>query len=205
MAREKHVVALYSLGWEQLERNRMEHRLQAGVPTTPAWAFVTDFDAIDSLVNQVQAEIDIDPDHPCLKSLEIVAHGEPVSCDGMDRSDAGTWATKLKQLPWCDVAAIYLSGCNTGLARDRGDPGVMGPVAKLLADAMPFDAAAFVHRISVYGAAGYISGANASRDEAVTLDYSTGWLFWRVDYETYKGARTASGAQSWNEFKNGTW
>lgn len=198
------VVAMYSKkGWHSVDvYDKYETYLVKNAPPAPGCGLVLGYDDIDDLVKKVDELLKIDPDHPCLNSLEIGAHGSPVSINDLGRADVGTWGQKLKTLNWCDEASIYLSACNTGLARAHGPANTRGPIAKMLADAMPFDPASFYNKITVYGAAGFQYDFQINDSARTTAEYSTGSLWWKVEYESYPGARDATGAQSWNSFKN---
>ncbi|MGH7559719.1 MAG: hypothetical protein ACRENB_01735 [Gemmatimonadales bacterium] len=199
MPSELDVCALYNHEWETLQRDREERQLVNSAPSTTE--LILGYDTLADLLPQIEARLTVF--NACLRSLELVAHGSPITCNDLSRTDVGSWGTALKTLNWCDQAAIYLSGCNTGLARTVGTtPQVNGPIAKLLAEAMPFDASAFPHRITVYGAAGYISGSNAAGNLAVSPNYTEGALCWRTDHERYANARAATGAGVWNAFRN---
>ena len=196
------VTALYSHGWKSvLEHDNFERYLVDNAPPAPGHGLVLGYDNVDDLVQQVDALLTIDPDLPCLHSLEIWAHGNPVSVNDLSRPGFN-WGQKLMTLKWCDEASIYLTGCNTGLARRRGPANTRGPIAKMLADAMPFDAGSFEHKITVYGSAGYLRGSHATGGTRTTAGKSTGMLWWKQDWETYPGARDATGNNVWNSFKN---
>lgn len=202
------VAALYGSGWnDQDEADAFETRLVRGAPQDTA--LILGYTDVDDLVNQVRAHLTIDPDHPCLRSLEIWAHGNPSLVNDLTAAGAAVWGPKLRTLPWCDNAAIYLAGCNTGLAARRGS------VAKSLADAMPFTPGSFAVHLTVHGSCGYLSGCHTLGGEATSVGHSTStfeFVWWppffrRVvtPWEEYTGARDAQGSQVWNSFKNGNW
>ncbi|HWA27987.1 MAG TPA: hypothetical protein VG734_20210 [Lacunisphaera sp.] len=209
------VAALYGDGWEnQDEEDDFETRLVKNAPDETA--LILGYKDVDDLVQQTQAHLAIDPDHPCLRSLEIWAHGNPGLINDLASTGAATWGAKLKALPWCDNAAIYLAGCNTGLQLGNNYPASRrGPVAKNLADAMAFDPASFAVHLTVFGSAGYLSGCHTTADESTSVGHSTweikvGWALppiWRevTVWDEYAGARAAQGQQVWNPFKNGNW
>lgn len=203
MPSEINITAISTNGWGR-EREAVETGLVRNAPSDHG--LVLDYVGVHDLVQRVQALITIHG-NPCLKSLEIVAHGDPISSNDLTRTDVNDWGVQLKTLPWCDEANIYLSSCNSGLARTTSfnDPNVNGPIAQLLANAMPFDVNNFAHKIIVHGSNGYISGTNATGDLATTASYSEGVACWRTDYPTYKGAQNATGSAVWNQFKNGNW
>jgi hypothetical protein len=197
------VTAIYANGWNSTEEyDTTERHLVDNAPPAPRHGLVLGYGDVADLVDKVDQLLTIDPDHPCLRSLEIVAHGSPIFVDGLTRTDVSGWGRELKQLGWCDEANLYLSGCNTGLARRRGPPAARGPIARLLAGAMPFDPVDFPHKLTVLGTAGYVTGSHATGDIESTPEYSTGMLWWEVEYVVYPGARTASGSRVWNPFRN---
>lgn len=215
MATQLDVAALYGSGWNnQDEADDFETRLVKNAPNTTA--LILGYTNVDDLVLQTQAHLAIDPDHPCLQSLEIWAHSHPGLINDLAASQASAWGPKLKALPWCDNASIYLAGCNTGLQLGSNYPPLnQGPVAKSLADAMAFDPGSFNVHLTVYGAVGYLINCHATGNESTSIGYSTwsirlawGWIptGWDItNYEEYAGARDAQGSQVWNAFKNGNW
>ena len=196
------VTALYAHDWNSVsEYDGFETNLVKNAPPAPGHGLVLGYDDADDLVQKVDGLLIMDPDHPCLRSLEIWAHANPVTINDLSRPGS-SFGQKLKALKWCDEASIYLTGCNTGLSRSRGPANTRGPIAKMLADSMAFNATSFAHKITVYGSAGYLSGSNATGKLATSTGYSTGWLWWKVVWETYSGSRDASGTRVWNTFKN---
>ena len=59
------------------------------------------------------------PPKRVLRRLEIIAHGAPLICDGLDEGTLGAFVTGLKGLRMADQLDIYLTGCNTGLSEWR--------------------------------------------------------------------------------------
>jgi hypothetical protein len=209
------VVALYADGWESdSEKDAVETNLVQNVPKTTG--LVLDYHNINDLVQQVSNLLVIDPDHPCLSSIEIIAHGNPSVINDLAVADATSWGGKLKALKWCDAGSIYLAGCNTGLQLDKRYPAQRrGPIAKMLADAMAYDPSSFPVHITVYGSSGYLSGCHTLSDEKTIKTFSeTEWHaglqfppFWRetTEWPPFEGATDAQGGQCWIGFKNGTW
>lgn len=212
MATELNVVAPYTKGWDsQNEYDQEEARLVRNAPAT--WEVILGYDNLADLINKINQYLIIDPDHPCLKTLEIDAHGSPVSINDMTRTDVSTWTTQLKTLKWCDEASIYLSGCNTGLTRTTRitDPARVGPIAQQLANALLYNQATFPHKIWVYGSNGYLSGTHVEGNEK-TVDTFTEYEFalsippWTSTvWKKYPGGSNSSGGACWIGFKNGNW
>ena len=215
MASELEVAALYAKGWNtRLEAERFERNLVDNAPSDTG--LVLGYMTIDDLVKKVEALLTIDPDHPCLKSLEIWAHGNPGLVNDLTAAGAARWGPRLMTLNWCDEASIYLAGCNSGLQRGPRYPAPRrGPVAKSLADAMPFDQNNFAVHLTVFGSTGYLTSCHTLGNERTVKTYSTtswhaGWQWppiWRTKNQrvTYAGAQAAQGNQVWKPFKNGTW
>jgi len=215
MPTEIEVAALYANGWNsQQEADTFERNLVDNAPADTG--LVLGYTAIGDLVQKVDALITIDPDHPCLKSLEIWAHGNPGLIDNLTAAGAATWGPQLMTLNWCDEASIYLAGCNSGLQLSSRYPASRrGPVAKSLADAMPYDANNFKVHLTVYGSNGYLRSNHTLGNESTIKSFSTtswhaGWQippFWRetTNWPPYAGSQAAQGNQVWIPFKNGNW
>lgn len=212
MATELNVIAPCTKGWHS-QNDYLEEEARVVRNTPGSWEIILGYDDLADLINKINQLLTIDPDHPCLKTLEIDAHGNPTSINDMTRTDVNGWSTQLKTLNWCDEASIYLSGCNTGLTLTNRitDPARVGPIAQQLANALQFNASSFAHKIWVYGTNGYFSGSHAEGNES-TEDSFTEWeLSWsippwtRTVWEKYPGATNASGNSCWIGFKNGTW
>lgn len=209
MASELNVVAPYTQEWNDYLSE--EARLVRNAPSN--WEVILGYDNRADLVDKIRTLQSIDPDHPCLKTLEIDAHANPISINDLSRTDVASWGTALKTLVWCDEASVYLSGCNTGLTRNSAstNPAVIGPIAKLLADALAYDPATFAHKIIVYGSNGYLSGTHMEGSEE-TVDSFTEYNFaWAIPPVTktfwpkFPGGSNASGNAVWIPFKNGNW
>ena len=225
------VLALPQQGWKNdAERDQFKNAVRNANPS--GYVVIFDFTGIGDLVARIRAAMQSDPDHPCLILLEIWAHSNPVVADGMAYTAVAAWATELMTLVWCDNADIYLAGCNTGLTLSvpaGTASGSAGPIAKALADAMPFDNATFPHHIVVHGSAGYLSGCNAVGPPSTECTIASTWqrvsrfakFVWGfisggplggvlaagtvgVDWPPYPGCRGTSGAGVWNDFKNWT-
>ena len=215
MASHLDVVALCSGGYTAAERDHRTSWIESNKAAETQ--FIRGYRMIPELIQQIQALMAADPDHPCLRTLEIKAHGGPTSMDSIWSCTISDEANQLKALRWCDEAHIYLAGCNTGLKRAQSDPGQWhGPLAKDLADAMAFDPGSFAVHLTVHGTKGYawgghLSGAAGCRpDHSETTFNGPSWdwpwnWFTTVHSETYEGAVSASGADVWQSFKNGSW
>lgn len=220
------VLAIPSHGWNyDGEQADFMDRIRACNPS--GYYVINGFGGAADLRQRIQNLMDNDPAHPALELLEIWAHGNTGKMDGISVNNvagAAGWGAALKGLnSWADNASIYLSGCNTGLTASS--------VAKALAGAMPFDAGQFAHRITVYGAAGYLYGMNAcggTRSECVYIRRAEWWLravkfAWGllyslgspsqaaleamtgdVEFTPEPGCRNASGAGAYNAFPNWT-
>jgi hypothetical protein len=124
--------------------------------------------------------------------IEIVSEGSPLTLDKIDTpfdqldpdyvspTDFGVGLNGIPGIARNTV--VFLSGCNTGLADDGVD--IKNCLAQVLADAS---------RTLVRGAAGFISGLHATKDEAVFKFDETGGF--------YEKARNAKGAKCWNKFQ----
>lgn len=165
---------------------------------------IVPYNDLNEIIQGIQQFQQNDPDHPCLLILEIIAHGDPTSLNGFTRTDINTIAAAFMQLVWCDNAKIFLSGCNTGLPMDTSSnpTAVIGPFAKMLADAMPYNATSFAYKIDVHGSAGYLSGSYSQGSTDTSTDLIDRWLWKKTYYGPYPGCRVASGSQVWNVFKN---
>ncbi|WP_026959369.1 hypothetical protein [Aliagarivorans taiwanensis] len=212
MSSELKVVAPFTGGWDsQADYDAEETRIVRNLPNT--WEIILGYDNLADLITKVNQLLTINPGNPCLKVLEIVAHGNPISINDMSRLDVTNWAAQLKTLNWCDEAEIYLSGCNTGLPRTTRiqDPARVGPIAQQLAKAMPFDAQNFAHKIRVYGSKGYLSGSHGEGNEKIVDSFNeyNFALAWppvsRTVWQRYPGGSSATGNACWANFKNGSW
>jgi hypothetical protein len=212
MTHQLDVAALYGDGWNSDDEHlNFSADLTNGI--SPDTGLVLDYHNVDELVQQVGLLLTIDPDKPCLRSLEIWAHGNPGLINDLGTGGAANWGAKLKTLKWCDVCTIYLAGCNTGLSLGPPFPAARRvPIAKSLADAMKYDSATFPVHITVYGSAGYLSGCHSigrtsTQTSFTETSWHAGWTFppiWREKtvWEPYDGSRDASGDQVWNAFQN---
>ncbi|UPW17532.1 hypothetical protein M0C34_14980 [Agarivorans sp. TSD2052] len=212
MPTELNVIAPYTGGWDsQNEYDGIEARLVRNAPSS--WEVILGYDNLADLITKINQLLTIDPDHPCLKTLEITAHGNPISINDMSRVDVNTWAAQLKTLNWCDEASIYLSGCNSGLPRTTRltNPAQVGPIAKQLANALPYNASSFAHKIKVYGSKGYLSGTHVEGNEDIVdsfTEYNFSWSLppWsKTRWTKYPGGTNATGNACWASFKNGNW
>jgi hypothetical protein len=197
------IIATPANGWKDTEERRRKEKSAENAAKRQASLFALKrFNGVDDLVARIERLMKSQPNIPCLRSLEIRAHGNPVDIDDFQVNDAGAWGTKLRTLTWCDQASVYLSGCNTGLSRRPGlTPS--GPIAKELRDSMRFTPGSFEVRLTVYGTAGYKYGSHAEGNTRVTREVTSSFLFWStVRSEAFPGSRDASGAKAWIAFKN---
>jgi hypothetical protein len=201
MASQIDIAALPADGWEGTEFQDNENAFNTAAAGNPELHAVTGYREIDDLVNRIKAILDADPDFPCLRSLEISAHGNPIDCDDYQIAESATWATKLKTLRWCDEGAIYLSSCNTGLALPPPRI-VRGPLAEALATAMAVQPGQFENHITVYGTAGYLSGTRTEGNLDTIKSFNQKKGKKKTFWEEYPGAREATGNQVWNAFRN---
>jgi hypothetical protein len=129
----------------------------------------------------------------CLAVLEIVAHANPSSCNGIylvvspatpkPNMSAKDFAAKLKALRLCPGFKLYLTGCNTGCTENGAGPGLK-PMAQELASALGK---------SVYGVSGYVdSGTHATGDVSSSTSHGG---------NSYPGASGSSGDSAYKEHK----
>lgn len=202
MASQIDVIATPANGWANTRERQSFERLAREAARRQGSLFaVSRYNGVADLVRKVEALIQADPDRPCLRSLEIEAHANPVSIDDFPIRNAGAWGTALQGLPWCDNASLYLSGCNTGLKRRHGIT-PSGSIAEELRDSMRFQTGTFEVRLTIFGTAGYQTGSHARGNTRVVSSYTTGFGPWREHHGSFVGARDASGAAAWNSFKN---
>ncbi|TGY89747.1 hypothetical protein E5163_00975 [Marinicauda algicola] len=201
MASMVDVIAIPANGWNGTERADKDRAANAAAAARNDLLAVTGYVEIDDLVSKVAAALAADPQSPCLRSLEIHAHGNPVQVDDFLAWERAEWGRKLKTLNWCDQAEIYLAGCNTGLEMPPSY-GWPGPLARDLATNMAFTQGQFEVRITVYGSAGYLYGARALGGLRTIRQYvqkkGGRKKFWNI----YPGARDANGTDVWNAFRN---
>jgi hypothetical protein len=195
------IAAMPADGWHGAEETRKSNAMQAAADARADLSFVGGYREIDDLIAKVNAALAADPDLPCLRSLEIRAHGNPVSCDDFQISEAAEWGRKLKTLKWCDEGAIYLSGCNTGLTL-HPPRRVPGPLAEALAQAMAVVPGAFENHITVYGSAGYKSGSRAEGNLNTILSFTQKTGAKKTFWGEYPGARATNGDAVWDAFPN---
>lgn len=142
----------------------LSHEMQRDeILSLPAdWEIVT-FQTLADLADQIVALIGTDY---LLRELEISAHGDPSSVDGI----AGTTFDQFQTLQdfayrWIDMhpddeSDIYLSGCNTGCRAQLGVRGIAEQMADLIPPGPP-QLPAKAYRCTVYGAVGTLNGTHA--------------------------------------------
>ncbi len=196
------IVATPADGWHGTERADNERRANDAAGRRADLAAVTGYRGVADLVAKIQAVLQATPGDPCLRTLEIDAHGNPVVINDYQIGQTAAWAQALKALPWCDQAVIYLGGCNTGVKIGTG-ASARGSIAESLAHAMPFTAGGFEVRLTVYGSCGFLSGNWATSSNLRTsLVYRGKHNGKKVTWGPYTGAREATGADVWNAFRN---
>ncbi len=215
------VIALPSTGWNYTgEQSDFMDRIRNCNPN--GYYVINGFTDANDLKTKIQNIIDNDGSYPALELLEIWCHGHNGRIDGITTPNTNVYGQALKSITsWTDEASIYLSGCNTGLTPRS--------VAKALAAEIKFEAGQFEHKITVYGAAGYLYGFNGCnntrtectyirRGEKVKKFFAFVWGVIKsggsllqgaleagtvdVEFKPFAGCRDASGAASYNAFKN---
>jgi len=175
-------------------RNMAQRASNAG------YQFINNFQDTGDLIAKAKAILDQDPSH-CLKRLEIVAHGNPETHDGIGPLTLSGFIGRYRNLKdqLCDETHILLTGCNTGLQM-RARSGLQDSLAQRIAQALPFDPNNFNIHLSVWGLAGYgLQGTTAmERNKEVRARY----YYRGRRYHPYPGARDATGRNSWNHFNN---
>lgn len=220
MSRTIKILALPLRGWVyDGERDDFFDRIRACSPR--GYYVINGYNDASDLAQRIQDTIDNDGENPAIELLEIWTHASPGKINGLTFNNTDTWSTELKAIrSWADEAAIYLSGCNTGLTGSS--------IARKLAEAMPFQPGQFEHRIRIYGSAGYLYGSHACRNprsecvyirrgEGIKKFFAFVWGLVRtqsvigagvaastvdVEFKPYTGCRDASGADAYNEFRN---
>jgi hypothetical protein len=163
------------------------------------------YDEVDDLVTQVGTLLTKKKD--CLGMLEIWAHANPLVCNQLTNGNVNAWVQELMKIVWCDNAFLYLSGCNTG--NMEIGPGwalksvqQVGPIARALAEAMPYDSSHFPIHLAIFGTRGYSRGAHIINTITCEKSLSEGHLWWYRFYPPYGNSIDASGAQVWQQFNN---
>jgi hypothetical protein len=191
---QKDVIATYGHGWPGDTLLEEDGAVDRALPAE--WGRVMDYDDLDALISLTAQELDLDPDHPCLRSLEVDAHGSPTGCDAIQAASIAAAGQKLMTLKWCDNGSIYLAGCNTG--NKIPGAGNAKSVAEQLANAMAYNASSFPHHITVYGSNGYLSGTHMQGNESTSPTTRIDG----TDYPGYTDGQQASGSACWREFRN---
>jgi hypothetical protein len=157
-------------------------RLSGWAPAND-WLYLEFADAVD-LLSLLSGAIDASRS---LEELEIVAHGNPASCNDVSFGNNAVVAESLRRLAGVTSAtAVYLSGCNTGLRFN---------------DECIAESFAAVFRGSVFGSRGYITGTHAERNERCVASF----VLEGIVYHAYPGGEAVEGDQVWKRFgPNGT-
>jgi hypothetical protein len=117
-----------------------------------------------------------------ITEIEVVAHGNPVLCNGVIAGNVEVIAHTLRRVVGPGApTTVVLSGCNTGLEFN----------GECIARAF---AAAFAG--PVYGAAGYLAGTYAERTERAVASFVVDGIV----YYSYPNGRDAVGRDAWNTF-----
>lgn len=211
---------------KRISKVRTPRAVPAGDPV-PGWEVIHGWQTDAEFEQKLNAVVQRNPGKP-IEVLRISAHGSPVHINGIGPYDIAARGAFLKTLPWMDEAKIYLGSCNSGLTmhpHQGWNP--PGPVAKLLADAMPFDPNAFAHKITVHGTRGYGWSSLTTfvtkvtkivtEDVWITIWVPIGKYFGkvrsvpipfktkRVTHTAFPNAVDETGDAMWNKFKNGNW
>lgn len=143
------------------------------------WLYVEYGDAFDLLAHL--ADLHAANPQP-VQTIEIVAHGNPATCDDVLLGNAAVIGESLRRVTGIsEKTAVYLSGCNTGLA--------------FTGECIAQSFAAAFHG-PVFGARGYISGTYAEQTEQCVASFS----FEGIVYHSYPGGIDATGDQVWEWF-----
>jgi RHS repeat-associated protein len=117
----------------------------------------------------------------CIKTLEIHAHANPDTIDGITTENAADMGAKLKNgVKWCCPCTIYLAGCNTGL----------GNMAQRLATASG---------CTVFGSKGYLGGTHFTGNESCSKELDQDGHH----YDPYPGSVDAWWSNCWKSFAPG--
>ena len=93
-----------------------------------------------------------------LEEIEIIAHGNPATCNDLSLGNVAVIAGSLRRVfEGVEYARVYLSGCNTGL-EFNGEC-----IARSFASA---------YRGPVFGARGYLTGTHAEHSEQCVASFT---------------------------------
>jgi len=122
--------------------------------------FVVEYESLALLVDQILGIQNGLKGKPCLRVLELHAHGSPCTMNGFMAAYADD-IDLLAKPRWSDDSSLYLSGCNTGLTDPQSTDPRWGavPIAQVIANAIPRAPKAF--RFTVFGTVGYSHGCHA--------------------------------------------
>jgi hypothetical protein len=115
-----------------------------------------------------------------VSEIEIVAHGNPATCDDVLIGNAAVVGASLRRIAGVsDETAVYLSGCNTGLDFN-GEC-----VARSFAETF---------KAPVFGSRGYMAGTYAEQNERCAASFELDGIV----YHAYPGGADAYGERVWN-------
>lgn len=207
MSKELKIIAVPDPDWrDNLDRpgggQRLGNIRDVVIANAAAAGFETiiDYQGVHDLKDRIASLIRAK--RSCLHLLEIVAHSSPDRCNDIASDNVYAFVNGnngLATLTLCDVLAVYLSGCNSGL-HGRGAPSI----AELVANEMPaYDPGSFPHHVLVFGSGGYLSGLHMTGDEKTSV--TSEWSLFAESPPQYPGAREERGNPCWNSFKNKGW
>lgn len=145
-------------------------------------------------------------DHPCLEGLEIIAHGNDASCDGITGDTFELdYSLYLHQVKWCDASFIYLSGCNTG---NEFPPGRQTPssltrvdsIARRLSTVMPRPQDRNVLHCTVYGTFGFMLGSLSNADARTERTGRKDG----INYPPYEDGEDKLDLECWRGYREGS-
>jgi len=119
---------------------------------------IPSFNNAGALIAAVQGTLAAN-NNDCLEVLEIVAHGDPTSLDGIFMRTGAAFGAQLKTLNLCDICEVYMSGCNTAINLSG-----INSIAQTVSAAGPTIADDNV-MLTVHGSVGYVAGLNMNGSE----------------------------------------
>ena len=163
---------------------------------------ISGYKSIDGLIAKIKAVLEAQP-YPCLRVLEVVAHGSPGMCDGIKGNGFG-FGFGIRNLEnvgggLCDRMDIYLSGCNTGCT-GRGHS---ISIAELIASILKYEQGTFDKKIVVYGSLGYLAGFNMPIRGYTPKSHRVSTSRGKPAGAPYKGSKDAKGDYCWKPFRKG--
>lgn len=153
-------------------------RLSGWAPSN-GWSYLEYADIFDLLARISDAQRATSQQ---VTEIEIVAHGNPATCDDLSVGNAAVVGESLRRIAGiANGTAVYLSGCNTGLDFN-GEC-----VAQVFAE--PFNA-------PVFGSRGYVTGTYAEHNARCVASFELDGIV----YHSYPGGVDASGDAVWKRF-----